>query len=618
MRLALAVVSLLVMIGSGVVVYEQSQSRWQDDQKAYFNQALQMAKGPAERAALEGRAPKLEQTIVTAFGDARVDRCESCHIAVDDPRFDGAKQPLRAHPYSAAMGDVLKNGRWERRHKFSEFGCTACHDGQGRGMTVDDAHGEDPSWTRPMLGYTVQADWKKDYAAHLHDKDYMQANCARCHTEKNFAGAPLVAKGRELFFKAGCFGCHRIEGLSSGTLGVDLTEVGKERKLDFLWGHIVNPRAYTPTSIMPQFNLNDDERKALVIFLKSRQGVNYGESAVATYTMQASTEKPVPESAAAVESKLASNLTSSSRGEQLIEGYACLSCHKLGDHDGGISPDLSYEGLLRDQAWLMDHFCMPRSRVPDSNMPAFGLPDADYQNMSAYLLTRVSRPEAMSAPETYKRLCARCHGENGDGKGANSIYLDPAPRDLTRAEFMNSKPEARLIDSITNGVPGTSMPDWGKVLDQDQVKGVLAYIQQTFVKKPRRELKARKLPEQNPVAVSSGSINRGEAIYMQRCTGCHGRKADGHGVNSVDISPRPRNLRNAAFVDATSDRRLFESITYGIEGTAMPSWIDYGLSQNDVGDIVNYIRSLNPRETRTETPGGMNGNTIKGRNAAGR
>jgi hypothetical protein len=25
----------------------------------------------------------------------------------------------------------------------------------------------------------------------------------------------------------------------------------------------------------------------------------------------------------------------------------------------------------------------------------------------------------------------------------------------------------------------------------------------------------------------------------------------------------------------------------------MPSWMDYGLSQNDVGDIVNYIRSLN-------------------------
>src|SRR5579871_3165587 len=150
MRLALAVVSLLVLVGSGVVVYNQTRSRWQDDQKAYFDQALGMAKTPAERAALQTRTPKLEQTIVTAFGDARVDRCESCHIAVDDPRFDSGKEPLRSHPYSAAMGDVFRNGRWERRHKFSEFGCTSCHDGQGRGLTVDDAHGEDLSWPLPI------------------------------------------------------------------------------------------------------------------------------------------------------------------------------------------------------------------------------------------------------------------------------------------------------------------------------------------------------------------------------------------------------------------------------------------------------------------------------------
>ena len=25
----------------------------------------------------------------------------------------------------------------------------------------------------------------------------------------------------------------------------------------------------------------------------------------------------------------------------------------------------------------------------------------------------------------------------------------------------------------------------------------------------------------------------------------------------------------------------------------MPSWIDYGLTQNDVGDLINFIRSMN-------------------------
>lgn len=593
MRLALAVVSLVVLIGSGVVIYGQFHSRWEDNQKAYFNQALGQAKTPAERASLESRVPKIEQTIVNGFGDTRIDRCESCHIAVDDPRFTSAQQPLHTHPYSTEMGDVFKNGRWERRHKFTEFGCTSCHDGQGRGLEAGDAHGEDEYWPSPMLGYTMQANWSKDTATHLHGKEFLQANCAQCHTGKNFAGTALVSRGRDLFFKTGCFGCHRIEGLSNGTLGPDLTEEGKERKLDYLWGHIVNPRAYTPTSIMPQFKLSDDDKKALVVFLKSRRGVSLAESSVDSFRLQAEVETPVPETASGIEAKASATLTPAARGEQLIQGYACLSCHKLGEHDGGISPDLSYEGLIRDQDWLMAHFRSPRSRVPDSNMPAFALPEADFADIGAYLLTRATPPPAMTPKETFNTLCARCHGEKGDGKGINAIYIDPAPRDLTKAEFMNSKPEARFLASITLGVPGTSMPPWGRTLTGDQIKGVFDYIGTAFVHEPRRQLKPRKVPETNPVPTSTASVGRGETIFLQRCTGCHGRKADGRGPNSLDISPGPRNLRNSAFIQTTPDRRLFESVMYGVEGTAMPSWMDYGLSQNDVGDMVNYIRSLN-------------------------
>jgi mono/diheme cytochrome c family protein len=597
MRVALAVLSLLVLIGCGVVVYDQFHSRWEDDQTAYFHQALAQAKTDAERSSLEGRQPKIEQIIVTAFagqgGETRIDRCESCHIAVDDPRFTSSKQPLATHPYSEAMGDVFKNGRWERRHKFTDFGCTSCHDGQGRGLEVADAHGEDEFWPDPMLGYTMQANWSKDIASHLHGAEFLQANCAQCHAEKDFAGTPLVTRGRALFFKTGCFGCHRIEGLSTGTLGPDLTEVGKERKLDYLWGHLVDPRAYTPTSIMPQFKLSDDDKKALVIFLKSRRASNLAESPYEAFKLNAAVTSAVPESVIPSEAGPAGALTSSTRGEKLIQEYACLSCHKLGDRDGGISPDLSYEGLLRDGPWLMAHFHNPRSRVPDSNMPAFGLPEDDFQAMAAYLLTRTTPPPAMTPAETFKTLCARCHGENGNGHGINAIYLDPAPRDLTKAEFMTSKPQSRFLASITLGVPGTSMPAWGKTLTGDQVKGVLDYVFQAYVKEPSRQMKPRKVPEQNPVPMSAASAARGEAIFLQRCTGCHGRKADGRGPNSLDISPRPRNLRNSAFIENAPDRRLFESVMYGVEGTAMPSWMDYGLSQNEVGDIINYIRSLN-------------------------
>jgi mono/diheme cytochrome c family protein len=515
----------------------------------------------------------------------------SCHIAADDPRFTTAQQPLKTHPYSVALGDVQKNGHWERKHKFTDYGCTICHQGQGRGLTQADAHGEGEFWPEPLIGYTKQGNWKPEFAAKVLGKDYMQAACAQCHTEQNFAGTALVQRGRELFFKTGCYGCHHIDGVSTGTLGPELTEVGKIRKLDYLWGHTVDPRAYSPTSFMPQFKLADDDKKALVIFLKSRRGTNYAENSLA-HLMPVSAPATATAAGTADAPEVAAD-TSAARGDKLIHERACLACHKLDNQDGGISPDLSYEGLIRDEAFLMDHFNSPRSRVPDSVMPALGLPQPEFKAITTYLLTRTTPPPAMSPAETYKALCSRCHGEKGDGKGPSHIYIDPAPRDFTRTEFMVARPESRFIASIHDGVPGTSMPDWGKALTNEQINAVFDYVWQSYVKEPHKQLKPRNVPEQNPVPMSAESATRGEHIFLQRCTGCHGRKADGKGPNSLDITPRPRNLRNAAFIQHASDRRLMESVSYGVEGTAMPSWIDYGLTPNDIGDLVNFIRGLN-------------------------
>jgi mono/diheme cytochrome c family protein len=139
-------------------------------------------------------------------------------------------------------------------------------------------------------------------------------------------------------------------------------------------------------------------------------------------------------------------------------------------------------------------------------------------------------------------------------------------------------------------------------------KTVLAYVQTTFTKEARRELKVRTIPDKNPVATSKESVDRGEALFVNRCAGCHGRKGDGKGPNSLDILPKPRNLRNSFFVNSVDDRRLFESIEYGVQGTAMPSWIDYGLTNNDVGDLVNFIRSINPN---TQPKGGQHAAAIQ-------
>ncbi len=593
MRLALAIGSFVILVVHGVVFYNQFFHDWERHQSAYFDQARGLAKTDAERAAVTGRSPRIEQIIVTNFGETRVDRCTTCHVASDDPRFEKYAHPLKSHPFSAAMGDVQKNGRWERRHKFSDFGCTVCHDGQGRGLKPHYSHGEDHYWPDPMLGFVTQEPWRKEFLPKLKGKAYMEANCAQCHTESTFAGTAQVERGRKLFFTSNCYGCHRIEGLSDGTLGPDLTQAGKKFKVDYLWESIVDPRANLATSVMPQFKLSEGDVQALVIFLKSRKGINFAETGLQQYRARLQDATAVVQ--ATIKPVAITPASMVQQGEKLLNDRACLACHKLGGKDGGIAPELSYEGLLRAEPWLFDHFKNPHSTVPDSIMPTFRFTDDEFRAMSAYLATLKAPPKLDTGAEIYQTLCQRCHGEKGDGQGMISIYLDPYPRDLTKASFMNSKTEARLLDSIKNGVGGTSMPAWSKVLSDDQVKAVLSHVLTTFTKDKRRDLKPSKAPDTNPVMASAASTARGEATFVKRCAGCHGRKGDGKGPNALDILPRPRNLRNAWFVNSTSDRRLFESILYGVQGTAMPAWVDYGMTSNDVGDLVNFIRSMNQK-----------------------
>jgi sulfur oxidation c-type cytochrome SoxX len=583
----------------GVVFYDQFFHRWERHQTAYFDQARALSKNESERAELDARSPRIEQFLVTSFGDMRVDRCGTCHIAADDPRFANHAQPLRAHSYSAAMGDVQRNGRWERRHKFSDFGCTVCHDGQGRGLENYYSHGEDSFWPDPLLGYVTQANWRSEFKAHLRGSEYMEANCAQCHTEENFAGTPHVNRGRKLFFAMNCYGCHRIEGMSEGTLGPDLTEVGRKFRVDYLWESIVDPRANLATSFMPKFNLSDEDVKALVIFLKSRRGMNFAETSLQHYRathMAEGREEAKP----LVKPAVLTAHVEVSQGEQLVRDRACTACHRLGTRDGGVAPDLSFEGLLKNEDWIFEHFRSPRSRIPDSIMPAFRFPEDDFRAMAVYLAGLKTAPKLGAPMETFQSLCARCHGEKGDGKGVTWLYLDPAPRDLTKAGFMTTKPRERFLHSIAEGVPGTSMPAWHAVLDDGRAGALLDFVYANFTRQAPREIKPHKVPASNPVAVSPESSARGEATFVKRCAGCHGRKADGKGPNSLDIVPRPRNLRNAGFVQAASDQRLFDSILYGVQGTAMPAWVDYGLSQNDVGDIVNFIRSINPKASGSQ------------------
>lgn len=79
---------------------------------------------------------------------------------------------------------------------------------------------------------------------------------------------PSVVRGRELYSKLQCNGCHRIHG-SGGAVGPDLSFVGKVRDRDWLVRHFDNPQAVVPGSIMPRLTLNPTDLDDLTNYMLS-------------------------------------------------------------------------------------------------------------------------------------------------------------------------------------------------------------------------------------------------------------------------------------------------------------------------------------------------------------
>ncbi|HXF92757.1 MAG TPA: cytochrome c [Nitrospiraceae bacterium] len=103
-----------------------------------------------------------------------------------------------------------------------------------------------------------------------------------------------------------------------------------------------------------------------------------------------------------------------------------------------------------------------------------------------------------------------------------------------------------------------------------------------------------------------GDLNRGKAIYEQRCVVCHGPEGRGDGVQAPFLSPRPASLISAA-TSVKTDQELLRIIANGKPRTAMPAWKDV-LSEEEQRDVLRYIRSLIRFGQPTLTPPPPSGN----------
>ena len=322
--------------------------------------------------------PKIHQVVLAEFDRnnfdepvARVDRCQTCHLAINRPGFENEANPFKTHP----RREVLLA---DSAHPPGKIGCTTCHDGQGTAVnTPRQAHGEVPYWETPLLrGAKVQA------------------SCASCHLDvQRLEDAPLLAEGQRLFEQVGCTGCHPARGYEDlPKIGPSLRRISAKVDSSWMVRWIQNPQALLPRTRMPNFSLKEDEAIAIAAFLwavSKEEGQKWTE------------QHPLPAGVSQGNKEMAT------QGKALVESIGCKGCHGFTDgefstvlgKEKDIVPNLKSIAGKVDARWIYNWIKNPRDYSPETRMPSLRLSDQEANAITAYLITLGQKGEPISGIE---------------------------------------------------------------------------------------------------------------------------------------------------------------------------------------------------------------------------
>ncbi len=209
----------------------------------------------------------------------------------------------------------------------------------------------------------------------------------------------------------------------------------------------------------------------------------------------------------------------------------------------------------------------------------------------------------------YMKKCQYCHGVDGEGDGPAAPFLDPPPRDLTRARYKIISTEAGelptdqdIFNVISNGIPDTSMPGWSSLNEKERWQAV--YYVKTLAerfdwyKEIGKVSKIVKIGK--PFPATKVSIERGRNIYMKKleCWKCHGESGRGDGPSALKLTDeweyhiKATNLTKPwKFKIGSTQKDIYRAIITGIEGTPMPAFLT-GNTEEELWDLTNYVKSL--------------------------
>ena len=309
----------------------------------------------------------------------KMDRCETCHLAIDRAGYEEYPQPFRTHPN---LDVYVGSGS---PHPLESTGCTVCHEGMGQSITfVDTAH--TPATDEQMAQWEEEHHWEE---SHLWDYPMLptgmaEASCAKCHRGEVFVPeADTLNLAYGMYERAGCYACHKtvgFEGLRKP--GPNLTKIGSKLTEEWVTNWIRDPRAVKPSTWMPRVWYNSNTTSAEEGF-PVRNEVEI--DAVVAYLFANSADH---EFAVSNPSR-----GDAENGQRIVESVGCLGCHITGTETREAAgprrtfgQPLQAVGSKTSFEWLFDWVRDPRHYSAETYMPDLRLTDTEVADVATYLV----------------------------------------------------------------------------------------------------------------------------------------------------------------------------------------------------------------------------------------
>ncbi|GAX62436.1 cytochrome c oxidase subunit 2 [Candidatus Scalindua japonica] len=310
----------------------------------------------------EKKRPSIQVSQLNIEELGRVDRCISCHVNIEGPENVVNEQPFKIHPGNYIF---LKN------HPARRFGCTICHEGQGRATTsMEEGHGNVKYWPNPM-----------------HKGRLVQSSCIMCHKNvKGLPGASLIEAGLRLFSEErGCTGCHDVEGITTIKIGPPLTFVGEKASYKWIMTWLKDPQGYYEKARMPNFKLSDKEVENIADFLVSLSR-NKKDLKV---TANPDVEEEVYQ-----------------RGRSLYNRSRCVICHPTEGKGGAVkyvyAADHAKIANKLSSDWLSKWITNPKAYYQGTKMPHFRFSDNEVEDLVAFMSAEFIDWDAFEVEEESK------------------------------------------------------------------------------------------------------------------------------------------------------------------------------------------------------------------------